>query len=128
MVVNGRDADKLRRTAEEIRKLGPGQVAEVVSDITAPGGREELLAACTKPDILVTNNSGPRPGNLDDITEDDLTHALQLHYYTPIAFLEPCCRACAREVRGDVNITSAMVTTAGRNGSSAGTRTGSRPS
>lgn len=112
VVVNGRDPAKLAATAEEIRHLGTGRVVEVAADITTAAGRKQLLDACTAPDILVTNNSGPRPGTLDEVTDEDLARALQLHYYTPIALLKSVLPGMRAQRFGRiVNITSAMVTT-----------------
>ncbi len=63
LVVNGRDEEKVKQAASEIQALaGAGDVVAVAADITTPEGREALLAACPRPDILVTNNRGPTPG------------------------------------------------------------------
>ena len=126
VVVNGRDPEKLEKAAAEIRGTYPVEVRAVAADITTPDGREALLAACAEPDILVTNNAGPRPGTFFDVTDDDLDRALELHFHTPLALV----RAVLDGMRGRrfgriVNITSAMVTTPNpRMAASSGARTG----
>jgi 3-oxoacyl-[acyl-carrier protein] reductase len=112
VVLNGRDADKLALAAEEIRALGVGDVSFVAADITTDNGRNELLAACPEPDIVVLNNRGPKPGSLDEITDDDLQVALELHFWTPIKIVQRVVPGmCERGFGRIVSITSAMVTT-----------------
>ena len=112
VVINGRDAAKLERAAAEIRAAGGGEVTFVAADITTDEGRDTLLAACPAPDIVVLNNRGPRPGSLDEVTDDDLRVALDLHFWTPIKILQRVVPGmCERGFGRIVSITSAMVTT-----------------
>jgi 3-oxoacyl-[acyl-carrier protein] reductase len=112
VVINGRDAAKLERAAAEIRAAGGGEVTFVAADITTDEGRDTLLAACPAPDIVVLNNRGPRPGSLDEVTDDDLQVALDLHFWTPIKILQRVVPGmCERGFGRIVSITSAMVTT-----------------
>ena len=111
VVINGRDKDRLEHAAAELRQHASAQVLAVAADITTPDGRNMLLDSC-EPDILVTNNAGPRPGTLSEINDDDIAWALQLHYWAPISLV----RAVVPHMRAQrfgriVNITSAMVTT-----------------
>jgi 3-oxoacyl-[acyl-carrier protein] reductase len=62
VVVNGRDREKLEKSAAEIGADTGGHVVAVAADVTEAVGREALLAACPEPDILVLNNRGPKPG------------------------------------------------------------------
>ena len=58
------------------------------------------------------NNRGPKPGSLDEITDDDLQVALDLHFWTPIKILQHVVPGmCERGFGRVVSITSAMVTT-----------------
>ena len=112
VVINGRDAAKLERTATEIRAATGGVVTPVAADITTDEGRDALLAACPEPDIVVLNNRGPKPGALGEITDDDLQLALDLHFWTPIKILQRVVPGmCERGFGRIVSITSAMVTT-----------------
>ncbi len=90
LVINGRDAEKLEKTAADLRNL-PGidrEVVAVAADITTDAGRAALLAACPDPDILVLNNRGPKPGILADQTAENFEEALTLHFRTPLALLD----------------------------------------
>lgn len=111
VVVNGRDATRVEQAAEEVRAATGVQVRPVAADITTTAGRDELLAPCPEPDILVTNNAGPKPGRLSEVTDADLDWALQLHYWTPISLVRSVVTGMqARKFGRIVNITSAMVT------------------
>jgi 3-oxoacyl-[acyl-carrier protein] reductase len=122
VVINGRDEDRLAKAAADIaaahsavdfRAVAASAVAvrAVAADITTPAGRAALLAACPRPDILVTNNAGPKPGPLADATEEDLASALDLHFYAPLALVRAVVDGMrARRFGRIINITSAMVT------------------
>lgn len=112
VIINGRDADKLWSAAEAIRAIRPGvRVVAVAADITTPEGRAAILAALPDPDILVTNNRGPTPGGLTEMTDELFDEALTLHYRTPMALARAVLPGMkARGWGRIVNITSAMVT------------------
>ena len=59
VTINGRDPDKLKTAAAEIRRAYDVEVTPVAADITTTEGQTELLAACPEPDMLVNNNGGP---------------------------------------------------------------------
>jgi 3-oxoacyl-[acyl-carrier protein] reductase len=127
VVINGRDATKLAVTAAEMRALVPGStVIPIAADITTADGRAALLAECPAPDIVVTNNVGPKPGSISEVTDEDLAHALQLHYLTPISIVRAVLPGMVERQFGRiVNITSAMVTRpSGQMVASAGARAG----
>ncbi|HEY7628557.1 MAG TPA: SDR family oxidoreductase [Ilumatobacteraceae bacterium] len=127
VVINGRDAAKLETTAAEIRATTAGAVvAALAADITTPEGRAALLAACPDADILVTNNVGPQPGSISEVTDEDLARALDLHYWAPITLVRAVLPGMVERRFGRiVNITSAMVTRpSGQMVASAGARAG----
>jgi 3-oxoacyl-[acyl-carrier protein] reductase len=113
VVINGRDADKVARVAVEIAALHLGsRVIPVSADITTSEGRAALLAAMPEPDILITNNRGPTPGGLNEMTDDLFDEALTLHYRAPMALVRAVLPGMKERGWGRiVNITSAMVTT-----------------
>jgi 3-oxoacyl-[acyl-carrier protein] reductase len=125
VVVNGRDAERLGKTAAALEASGV-QVRPVAADISTDAGRAQLLAACPEPDILVTNNAGPRPGGLLEVSDEDLARALDLHYWTPIRLVRAVVGGMRMRRFGRiVNITSAMVTSPSPlMAASAGARTG----
>jgi 3-oxoacyl-[acyl-carrier protein] reductase len=111
VVVNGRDPEQVEKTAAEIAGAHGVQVRPVAADITTAEGRDRLLAACAEPDILVTNNAGPTPGDLLEISDEILARALELHYWTPITLVRAVVGGMrTRRFGRIVNITSAMVT------------------
>jgi 3-oxoacyl-[acyl-carrier protein] reductase len=59
VVINGRNAERLAATAEELRKATGAKIVPVAADVASPDGQKALLAACPEPDILVNNNAGP---------------------------------------------------------------------
>ena len=73
-----------RLRGREAGRDGEFSVHGAVGDIATEEGRRALLEACPEPDILVTNNRGPRPGRLDEISDADLAEALDLHFAAPI--------------------------------------------
>ncbi len=117
VVINGRDPARLEQAATELRELAAkdatgAEVVAVAADLTDPAGRRALLDAFPEPDILVTNNAGPKPGTLDQIGDEDFARALELHYWAPITLLRAVLGGMrARRFGRVVNITSAMVTT-----------------
>ncbi|TGD86300.1 SDR family oxidoreductase [Mycolicibacterium sp. CH28] len=112
VVVNGRNETRLTDAAAEIRALHPVEVRAVAADIATAAGRESLLAACPSPDILVTNNAGPKPGAFTEIDDADLAVALDLHYFAPLGLVRGVLDGMRERRFGRiVNITSAMVTT-----------------
>ena len=111
VVLNGRDPGRLAEAAAGLRENG-GTVTEVVADVTTADGRERLLAACPAPDILVTNNTGPSPGEFTDLTEDDWLAAVSANMVSQLLLVSAVVPGMrARRFGRIVNITSAMVTT-----------------
>ena len=80
------------------------------ADITTEDGREALLGAWDEPDILITNNRGPKPIVFLDASVADLETAMLLHYWTPLALVRAVIDGMrARKFGRIVSITSAMV-------------------
>ena len=110
--VNGRDQEKLDKTAAELRKTARGDVTAVAADVTTIEGQARLLAACPSPDILVNNNAGPAPGNFADIERDRWLSAIEANMIAPLMLVRAVLPAMkGRRFGRIVNITSAMVTT-----------------
>ncbi len=62
VTLNGRDQEALSEASNACAAYGVS-VQTVNGDITSQNTRDALLEVCPEPDILVTNNGGPRPGN-----------------------------------------------------------------
>lgn len=110
--LNGRQAEKLERAAQSIREQTGAAVLAVVADLDTEAGRAALLAACPEPDILVNNNAGPPPGQLEDWDQAAWSSALQSNLVSAALLLRAVLPGMrARGFGRVVNITSAMVKT-----------------
>ena len=64
--LNGRDAGRLARAAQQVSNATGATVQTVQADLGTDAGRAALVAACPQADILINNNAGPPPGQLSD--------------------------------------------------------------
>ncbi|HYD95244.1 MAG TPA: SDR family oxidoreductase [Noviherbaspirillum sp.] len=105
-----RGADALEATAEEIRRRTGVSVIAAACDITTAQGRQQALAACPQPDILVTNAGGPPTGDFRDWTREDWIAALDANMLTPIELIKATVDGMmARRFGRIINITSSAV-------------------
>jgi 3-oxoacyl-[acyl-carrier protein] reductase len=110
--INGRDADRLAKAERTLREATGAQVMGVQADLNTDAGRAALLAACTEPDILVTNNAGPPPGQLADWDHAAWLGALEANLLSAALLLRDVLPGMRKRRFGRVvNITSAMVKT-----------------
>lgn len=110
LVLNGRNADVLERTAAEIRAASGVQVVPVAADITTAEGRAKVLAVRPDPDILVNNAGGPPPGDFRDWSEEDWIAAIRANMLTAIEMIKATIDPMmARGFGRIVNITSSAV-------------------
>ncbi|HYF18912.1 MAG TPA: SDR family oxidoreductase [Ramlibacter sp.] len=107
--INGRDRGRLEQARARIAAEG-GEVRAVAADLVTAQGREALLAACPQPDILVTNNAGPPPGELGDWDHGAWIAALEANLLAPLLLVRAVLPGMRERRFGRiVNITSAMV-------------------
>jgi 3-oxoacyl-[acyl-carrier protein] reductase len=110
IVLNGREAEALARTARELRDGTGVRVREILGDLDDPATRAELIAACPEADILVNNNGGPPYQNFASITREDILKGVQSNMLTPIALVQALAPGMANRKFGRiVNITSGSV-------------------
>src|SRR5271166_2944734 len=110
IVLNGREAEALARTARELRDGTGVRVREILGDLDDPATRAELIAACPEADILVNNNGGPPYQNFASITRDDILKGVESNMLTPIALVQALLPGMAERKFGRViNITSGSV-------------------
>lgn len=110
LVINGRDAGQLARTAAEIMALTGRQPLVVAADVSSEAGRAALLAACPEPDILITNNGGPAPGRIEEWDHGAWLAAVEANMLSAILLIQAVVGGMrARRFGRIVNITSAMV-------------------
>ena len=110
LVINGRNADALNATAEEIRAATGVTVTPVAVDVTTDDGRAALLAACPEPDILINKAGGPPPGDFRDWDRDDWIKAVDGNMLTGIFLIKATVDGMMERKFGRiVNITSSAV-------------------
>jgi len=110
--INGRDANKLTNAAVTLRHATGSPVDAIQADITTNAGRSALLEACPEPDILINNNAGPPPGQLQDWDHDHWMAALESNLLAAALLLRDVLPGMRQRQFGRVvNITSAMVKT-----------------
>lgn len=115
VVINGRDAAKLDKTAAELRAVARGDVIAIAADVTTTDGQARLARRLPSPDILVNNNASPAPGNFADIERDRWLAAIEANVIAPLMLIRAVLPSMQEPRFGCiVNITSAMVTTPGR--------------
>lgn len=110
VVINGRNTDTLKSTAAEITAVSGRSPLVVVADVSTDEGRKALLEACPKPDILVTNNGGPEPGETGQWDHDTWIAAVESNMLSGILLIQAVVPGMQERRFGRiVNITSAMV-------------------
>ena len=110
VVINGRTESRLLAAAAELRRVTGATVTPVLADINTEAGREDLLAACPDPDILVNNNAGPPPGQLADWDHTAWIGALESNLLAAALLMRAVIPGMrARQFGRIINITSAMV-------------------
>lgn len=110
LVVNGREAALLARTAQELRDRYRVDVIEIVGDVSMPKTQAALLAACPEPDILVNNNGGPPFRDFRELDREKILEGVTNNMVTPIELIKAVLDGMtARGFGRIVNITSLSV-------------------
>lgn len=110
VIVNGRDADKLTRTAGEIAQATGAEIVPVAADVGTEAGRAALIEAAGDIDILVNNNGGPPPADFRTLGHAQLLAGVEANMLTPIALVQAVIDGMvARRFGRIVNITSGSV-------------------
>jgi 3-oxoacyl-[acyl-carrier protein] reductase len=111
VTITGRDAATLSAAEADIRAAAPGATISVVAgDLGTDAGRAAILAACPAPDILVTNNGGPPPGDFRNWSRDNWIAALDMNMLAPIEMIRATLDGMIERRWGRiVNITSSAV-------------------
>ncbi|MEN3931266.1 SDR family oxidoreductase [Microvirga sp. W0021] len=110
VTIVARGAEALEQTAQNIRDIIGVEVKTVAADITTPEGRQQALAVCPSPDILINNAGGPPPGDFREWDRDKWIAALEANMLTPIELIKATVdQMIARKFGRIVNITSSAV-------------------
>jgi 3-oxoacyl-[acyl-carrier protein] reductase len=110
LVVNGREATVLARTAAEIRERFQIHVVEIAGDVSDPAVQRDLLAACPRPDILVNNNGGPPLRDFRELDREAILKGVTNNMVAPFELIQAVVDGMAERGFGRiVNITSLSV-------------------
>ena len=110
LAINGRDADLLARTAEELRSKWGVTVVEVAGDVSRPEVQEALTGAFPQVDILVNNNGGPPFRDFRDVTREDMLRGVTNNMIAPIEMVQRVISGMTQRRFGRIlNITSGSV-------------------
>ncbi|GGB37023.1 3-oxoacyl-ACP reductase [Roseibium aquae] len=110
LVINGRDAAQLTRTAEELQNRFPVTVVPVAADVSTPEGQKALLGACPAPDILVNNNGGPPRKDYTELDRNAMIDGVIQNMITPVELIQAVVPGMQDRGFGRiVNITSLSV-------------------
>jgi 3-oxoacyl-[acyl-carrier protein] reductase len=110
LVITARTAETLEQTAAEIRQETGAKVTAIAGDITTEAGRQQALAACPEPDILINNAGGPPHGDFREWSIEDWQKAVNANMLTPIMLIKATVDGMSQRKFGRiVNITSGSV-------------------
>ncbi|WP_349357597.1 SDR family oxidoreductase [Stappia sp.] len=110
LVVNGLDADRLARTAEEIGARFGVSVTPVAANVSTREGQAALFEACPEPDILVNNNGGPPRRDYRELDREAMIDGVIQNMISPIEMIQQVADGMAARGFGRiVNITSITV-------------------
>jgi len=108
--INGRNRDSLDTAAAAIEAAGGERPVIIVADLNTEQGRNQIIATCPEPDILVNNNAGPEPGKIADWSREDWLAAVEANMLAPIFLIKAYVPGMRSRGFGRIiNITSAMV-------------------
>ncbi|WP_297323188.1 SDR family oxidoreductase [uncultured Bartonella sp.] len=110
VIINGRNADSLHQTGNEIAQKTTAKVIEVVGDISTPQGQKAILEKCADPDILITNNHGPRLRDFRELDRTAILDGVVQNMVTPIELIKAVIdKMVGKKFGRIVNITSTSV-------------------
>jgi 3-oxoacyl-[acyl-carrier protein] reductase len=110
VIINGRNAETLERTADELRAGTGAEIVAVAADVGSAQGQADLLATCPAPDILVNNNGGPPRKDFRELDRDAMVNGVVQNMVTPIELVQQVIDGMAERGFGRiVNVTSASV-------------------
>jgi 3-oxoacyl-[acyl-carrier protein] reductase len=91
VTIAARRLDVLAGALDAIRARTGAQAVGVVADVATGEGQDALLAACPRPDILVTSAGGSQPrGDFRRWSAEDWTRSVQALMQAPIALIGRC--------------------------------------
>jgi 3-oxoacyl-[acyl-carrier protein] reductase len=110
VVINGRDRDRLEKTAAELREATGATIIPVAADVASPAGQNALFEACPAPDILVNNNAGPAFRDFRELDRQKMIEGVTANMIVAIELTQRAIEPMLAQKFGRiVNITSGSV-------------------
>jgi 3-oxoacyl-[acyl-carrier protein] reductase len=110
IVLNGRNEQVTRETADDLSKRTSGWVKVVLGDVSDPKVQEALVEAAGNTDILVNNNGGPPARDFRELDRSNILEGVVQNMVTPIELTKRVIDGMAERGFGRiVNITSSSV-------------------
>ena len=110
VIVNGRDAERLQATRDEIAAETCAEVVAVAGDVTDAEVRARLIAAAGNVDILVNNAGGPPARDFRQVDGETMLKGLEAQMIAPIQLIQAVVDGMVERRFGRiVNITSGSV-------------------
>jgi 3-oxoacyl-[acyl-carrier protein] reductase len=92
VVVNSRDADKVKAAAEKIGRETGATVLGLAGDVSLPDVPAQLVAQTVEAlgglDLLVTNASGPTPGSVEGLDDAAWQKGIELSLLSHVRFIK----------------------------------------
>ncbi|NTF96011.1 SDR family oxidoreductase [Rhizobium rhizogenes] len=112
VLITGRTDEDVKATVAEINDRKGARAHGLCCDVTSSSGREQIIAAMPRADILVNNSAGPTPRQFLDIDEEDWDTVVKSNMTAPLLLTRAVLEGMKERHFGRIiNITSAMVTT-----------------
>jgi len=110
IVLNGRNEQVTKETAEDLSKRTSGWVKVVLGDVSDPKIQEALIEAAGETDILVNNNGGPPARDFRELDRSNIPEGVVQNMVTPIELTKRVIDGMAERGFGRIiNITSSSV-------------------
>ena len=109
-MLNGRNEQVTKETAEDLSKRTSGWVKVVLGDVSDPKIQEALIEAAGETDILVNNNGGPPARDFRELDRSNILEGVVQNMVTPIELTKRVIDGMAERGFGRIiNITSSSV-------------------
>ena len=106
----GSDEALLEEEVNQVRQVSDGEVEGVACDIVTEHGRDRILSACPRPDILINHAPGPPMGDFRKWNEQDWGKALQANMLSAVELITATFDGMVERGFGRIiNITSQSV-------------------